>query len=343
MSDCATPRISVVTPCLNDANHIRAMLDSYVTQDYPNKELFVQDGGSTDGTLEILAKYAVRWVSEPDSGPHDAINRGLATTTGNIIVIMPANDVFTPGSFSLAARVLTANPTAMLVYGDSELIDEDGVAYDDWPAGPLDIDDLFWHQQFLLQSTYIRREVFNIIGCFDGRIVGPGDTEWIFRFVERYPASAMVYVRETLSGHRRRRRFDSVSYHNCSEGARTVLAIGERFLRHSENRARLRYGVDRARAGTLCRAAVLWSCAGQFRMAWRTYVSALSAHPRILLTMSGIKVCLHLLFGPKGSSWCRSCLAVLHRSLKRISTPRANRSSLTGSARPCSRAANLRM
>ena len=261
----------------------------------------------------LLTMTVIFVISVVFKGPHDALNRALASATGDIIVVMPANDVFTAGAFSTAARVLSGNASVMLAYGDSQLIDDDGAAYQHWPAGPFDLDALFWTQYFLLQSTYIRREVFDSVGNFDADILGPGDTEWLFRVAGKYPPETLFYITETLSGHRRCERFDSVSFHNCEQGARALIAMGDRFLENDENVARLVGGRGRARAGILCRAALTWSYGGNAKAAWRTYVRAIIADRRALLNRYGMKTCFHLLVGREGSTWFRATLTMLHR------------------------------
>ena len=158
------PVISAVTPCLNDAHYLSEMIESFLAQDYPHKELVVQDGGSTDDTHEILRRYPIRWSVAPDSGPHDAINKAILASRGDLIVIMPANDLFAPGAFTRAVNALGTRPEAAMVYGDCRIIKEDGTVTRIDQPGPLDIDQLTWKHCLQLQSAYIRREAFGRVG-----------------------------------------------------------------------------------------------------------------------------------------------------------------------------------
>ena len=107
------PRISIVMPCLNRANMIEQSLRSIVDQNYPNLELIVIDGGSTDGSLEIIQQYAnhlAYWCSEPDQGPSDALNKGFSHATGNIMAWLNTDDLYFPWTFRLIAEVFTGFP-----------------------------------------------------------------------------------------------------------------------------------------------------------------------------------------------------------------------------------------
>lgn len=107
------PRISIVTPSLNQAAFLEGTIRSVLDQNYPNLEYVVVDGGSTDGTLEILKKYANRltwWVSEPDAGHYDAINKGFAHTSGEIMAWLNSDDKYLPWTFSTVADVMTSLP-----------------------------------------------------------------------------------------------------------------------------------------------------------------------------------------------------------------------------------------
>src|SRR5689334_5347243 len=120
--------VSVVIPTFNTQRFLRDTIDSVLEQDYPNIECIVVDGGSTDGTLEILESYgdAITWISEPDEGHADAINKGWRMCHGEILTWLNADDLWAvPDAALAAAGYLQEHPDVDIVYGDCGLLDEE--------------------------------------------------------------------------------------------------------------------------------------------------------------------------------------------------------------------------
>lgn len=297
MNDSRMPVVSAVTPCLNDGAYLPEMIESFLAQDYPYKELVVQDGGSTDGTHEILRRYPVRWNVAPDMGPHDAINKAILASRGDIIVIMPANDLFAPGAFRRAVSVLRARPEVAMAYGDCRIVDEHGTLIRVDRPGKLDIDRLFWMNFLLLQSAYIRREAFEKAGLFDPVIKGPGDTDWLLRMVARYPSDSFFYEPAVLSSFRFGQSLKGASFRDSDQSARVLLAAHERFLSAAENRQRLRHGEARACAGMHCQCACWLSEAGKRREAWGHFAQAFRQWPGLIFSVLGLKYATKFLLG----------------------------------------------
>src|SRR5271168_3648478 len=124
MSEPDAPLVSIITPCYNAAKFIDETIESVLAQDYPHIEYIVMDAASTDGTVEILKRYdqRLKWISQPDRGAADAINRGFALSHGEIFTYLNADDVYLPGAVSTAVSSFQGD----VVYGDAWWIDEAG-------------------------------------------------------------------------------------------------------------------------------------------------------------------------------------------------------------------------
>ena len=120
------PRFSIITPCMNSAKFIRNAIDSVLAQNYPNYEHIIIDGGSTDGTLEILKEYPhLLFISEPDKNLYDAINKGIRLATGEIIGHLNSDDFYTEDVFGEIARLFQQYPDADLVCGKASVFEDD--------------------------------------------------------------------------------------------------------------------------------------------------------------------------------------------------------------------------
>jgi len=124
--DSERPLVSVVIPCLNRAHLLVPTIESVLQQDYPRLECIVVDGGSTDGTLDILHRYDDRidWVSEPDHGHADAINKGWRRSRGEILAWLNADDLWVvPNAVTRAVAYLQAHPEVDVIYGECDQVD----------------------------------------------------------------------------------------------------------------------------------------------------------------------------------------------------------------------------
>jgi glycosyltransferase involved in cell wall biosynthesis len=166
------PKITIVMPTLNQAKYIEQALQSILSQGYENLEFLVFDGGSTDGTLDILMRHEDRlqWWSEKDRGQADAINKGLRRATGEIVGYLNSDDTLEPGSLSKVADYFLEHPDIDLVYGEGYLMNEDGSVKHRFPAteSQFNLWRLIHVWDFILQqSTFWRRRLHDRIGYFN--------------------------------------------------------------------------------------------------------------------------------------------------------------------------------
>src|SRR5436190_1792801 len=154
------PIVSVIIVVRNEAHFISETLDSVVNQDYPNLEIFVQDGGSTDGTVEIIKKYPIKWISEPDTGMANGANKAANYTSGEYIIFEGGDDLLKPNSIKIMADHLLKNPKAVFVYSDIDVIDQNSKAYAHIKGKPFNFDDLFVYNYIPSQSVMLRRKAF---------------------------------------------------------------------------------------------------------------------------------------------------------------------------------------
>lgn len=164
------PRISIVTPSFRQAEFIERTIRSVIEQRYPALEYFVQDGGSRDGTTEILDRYAPRlsgWASESDSGQSQAINRAFAKTSGEIMAWINSDDILFLNALAQVADFFARNPDIDVVYGHRVLIDEQDREIGRWILPPHNDKVLSWADYVPQETLFWRRRIWDKSG---GRI-----------------------------------------------------------------------------------------------------------------------------------------------------------------------------
>ena len=197
------PLITIVTPSYNHEQFIEATIQSVLTQDYSPIEYIIMDGGSTDGTLDILRKYEDRltWYSEPDKGQGDAINKGFRHATGEIWGWLNSDDLLMPGALKTVSQFFQNHLDAYFVYGDAEAITLDGK-----PAGmrthirPTDFDKLLNIGDFIVQpAAFWRAELWRTVGELDLQWQYVLDYEYWIRAARRYQ---LHYIPQPLAQER---------------------------------------------------------------------------------------------------------------------------------------------
>jgi glycosyltransferase involved in cell wall biosynthesis len=168
-ADDDLPLVTVVTPSFNQGRFIRETIDSVLGQGYPAVEYLVMDGGSTDGTVDVLKDYGERiaWVSEPDGGQSAAINKGWRQARGTVLAYLNSDDTYLPGAVERAVAALRQQPEVDVVYGEGYHVDVAGRILDRYPTEPFSPERLA-EACFICQPTvFIRRRAAERVGYLD--------------------------------------------------------------------------------------------------------------------------------------------------------------------------------
>jgi glycosyltransferase involved in cell wall biosynthesis len=189
-----TPKVSIVTPSFNQARYLPETLRCIREQDYPNIEHIVVDGGSTDGTLDILrAAKGIRWVSERDRGQVDALNKGFKMASGEILAWLNADDTMNRNTVSTAVAAL-GHTGGDLVYGNLEIVDEHGKFMRMSYGIPFDFRILLYGIDYIGQQTvFFRRELLARSGPLREEFDNGFDHELWLRMAQH---GRLVYVPE---------------------------------------------------------------------------------------------------------------------------------------------------
>ena len=199
----STPKISIVTPSFNQAEYLEITIQSVLNQGYPNLEYIIIDGGSTDGSLDIIRKYAKHlayWKSEPDNGQTHAINEGLQHATGEWVAWQNSDDIYYPGVFAEMANAAARHPEVDLIIGNLMIVDAKGQALRDVRYVTPSYNALRAEGMMMVnQAAFWRRRVHSEIGLLDETLQCSFDYDWFLRITKRYRS---VHVNRIWGGFR---------------------------------------------------------------------------------------------------------------------------------------------
>lgn len=178
-------KVSIITACYNCKSFIEETITSVLGQTYPNIEYIIIDGGSTDGTVDIIKKYTDKisyWVSEPDNGISDAFNKGITRCTGDIVGILNADDTYTPEAVHTAVQAFIENPGVGFVFGDAMMCDLGGTPCFRWAGNPGYAKTIKYDMPSIPHPTvFVRRSVYLENGGFDPVYRTAMDYEFLLR------------------------------------------------------------------------------------------------------------------------------------------------------------------
>lgn len=200
------PKISIVTPSLNQGRFLRDCIHSVLNQNYPNLEYIIIDGGSKDETLEIIKQYEKHltyWVSEPDAGQSDAINKGLKRATGELVAWLNADDFYLEGAFARVVDAYHKQPEVPFIYGDGNRVNEKGDFLSRFfPKGSTQFNRtaLIYGLNYILQpSTFINHGCLKRINYLDTQLKYGMDSDLWIRLSE---LGKPIFIPEALAASR---------------------------------------------------------------------------------------------------------------------------------------------
>ncbi|MBF0494349.1 MAG: glycosyltransferase [Candidatus Omnitrophica bacterium] len=224
------PKISIVTPSFNQARYLEATILSVINQDYPNIEYIIIDGGSTDGSVEIIKKYEKRlkyWVSEPDKGQADAINKGFQNATGEIVTWINSDDIYADNSvLSKVAGIFPDNPDKDIISGRCVNISHDGKL-----IGPIKMDKKHISEKYIkYRATLIQPGVFFRRSVMEKNILDISlhyTFDWDF-FIRDVKKNNILPVDLLVAGYRRHEKSKTLS--GRLDRAEEIKEIAKRYL-----------------------------------------------------------------------------------------------------------------
>ena len=184
----SSPFFSIITPCLNRAEFVSQAIESVLSQGFPNFEHIIVDGGSSDGTLEILSRYPhLHVISEKDNGMYQALNRGLSLAKGQVVGFLNTDDLYPPQTLQRVAAGFADLPESQAILGASVYFSETSPGqlkfYEQQPSFPASqIFEVLIHRSANFNAWFFRKKCFSIVGGFDESCRYNGDRDFILRF-----------------------------------------------------------------------------------------------------------------------------------------------------------------
>lgn len=196
-------KVSIITVVYNNVETLRETIESMLSQDYADVEYIIVDGASTDGTVELVKSYGSRiqqFVSEPDRGLYDAINKGVKLASGEVIGLLHSDDLFcNKQSVSKIARAFQENPTADSVYADLFYVDKDDTrrVVRNWVSGDYKRKRFIFGWMPPHPTFYVKRAVYEQHGLYDTDFKSAADYELMLRFLYKHEITTH-YIHDTL-------------------------------------------------------------------------------------------------------------------------------------------------
>jgi len=199
------PRVSIVTPSYNQAEYIEETIRSVLLQGYPDLEYIIMDGGSTDGSVDIIRKYEpwlAHWVSGPDQGQTHAINQGWEHATGEVLAYLNSDDYYLPGTVAVVVHGFDVNPQAGMIYGTALVIDETDKPLRVWKGRTFNLETMLTIGSIVPQpSTFFARHALESVGFLDEQWQMIMDYELCIRIGQKFPTVCLPVTSAKFRDH----------------------------------------------------------------------------------------------------------------------------------------------
>lgn len=307
------PLVSIITPSYNQAAYLEAAMRSVLEQDYPKIEYLVADGGSTDGSIEVIRRYAGRlawWVSEKDQGQADGANKGFRRAKGEIIGWLNSDDLYRPGAVTGAVAAFQAEPGAGLVFSDVDSIDGSGELINVMKFGPRTLEELMAFNIISQPGVFMRRDLLERAGYLDTSYHLLLDHHLWLRMVRHAPAVYVPGARWAAA------RFHAGAKNVAQAGVfgREAYRIAQWLSESPEYAAEMAHSRRRVWAGAHRLNAFYLLDGGQPGAALKAYWKGLWQYPGAVLP-DWYRI-LYAIFSPLGLGGLRQ--AYLHRRKKKL-------------------------
>lgn len=287
------PRMTVVTPSFNQCAFLEETIRSVLLQNYPNLEYLVMDGGSTDGSVEVIQRYAPLldgWVSEPDQGQSDAINKGWARASGSILAYLNSDDTYlTDSVVASAAQAFGGGQKLSLVHADCIVIDAQSNRIDVWRSQPAAWPEILRRNPLLQPAAFMSADLVRKAGFLDPSLHFVMDYDLWLKLLEQAPSA---HVPKFWAGFRLQPDSKSIAQFQRFT-AEKLLIINRMIDRHPELARRRGYFL----AGALLQEAEAANQLGDVRFSVRQAINAWRYWPPICLERRFIRLLLKYLAG----------------------------------------------
>ena len=216
---------TIITITFNSREYLEETIRSVIAQDFPDLEYIIIDGGSTDGSLDIIREYAdrdprIHWTSEPDEGIADAFNKGIARATGEIVGILNSDDTYLPGTLAAVAEAYRSHPDCVVFHGDMLRLQGNRVLF---RLVPADVATHIWREMPLNHPTvFVTRSAYEKVGAFDAKVLIAMDYDLMLRLYKS--GCRFHYIAQPLAA----MRYGGASDAKCLDGLREVRSIAIR-------------------------------------------------------------------------------------------------------------------